>query len=152
MLLCMYIYLPVPMTRGLPPGCGSSEKWEVLRTRGRHSTICFDKPKIYTLRYVLTIHTKKWFLGAGFLGAPPISLSSPASRRGRDKTFVSQKGHKPHVAIFCHILPTFPYECSFIMCELRHFCDDPVCPDPVRKLSKLESVPAAVGRPKKLEA
>ena len=23
----------------------------------------------------LTIHTKKWFLGAGFLGAPPISLS-----------------------------------------------------------------------------
>ena len=22
----------------------------------------------------LTIHTKKWFLGAGFLGAPPISL------------------------------------------------------------------------------
>ena len=23
----------------------------------------------------LTIHTKKWFLGAGFLGAPPISLT-----------------------------------------------------------------------------
>ena len=24
----------------------------------------------------LTIHAKKWFLGAGFLGAPPISLKS----------------------------------------------------------------------------
>ena len=31
----------------------------------------------------LTIHTKKWFLGAGFLGAPPISLSegSPLKRK-----------------------------------------------------------------------
>ena len=28
----------------------------------------------------LTIHTKKWFLGAGFLGAPPISLRSCTSR------------------------------------------------------------------------
>ena len=28
----------------------------------------------------LTIHNNKWFLGAGFLGAPPISLRSGASR------------------------------------------------------------------------
>ena len=28
----------------------------------------------------LTIRTKKWFLGAGFLGAPPISLNSLALR------------------------------------------------------------------------
>ena len=27
----------------------------------------------------LTIHTKKWLLGAGFLGAPPISLSDPGA-------------------------------------------------------------------------
>ena len=53
-----------------------SQKGEVLR-RG-----------VGTLRYLLppnasvqgqpdglTIHTQKWFLGAGFLGAPPISLS-----------------------------------------------------------------------------
>ena len=42
------------------------EKWEVL-LRG-----------VGTLRHfflmVLTIHTKKWFLGAGFLGEPPTSL------------------------------------------------------------------------------
>ena len=34
----------------------------------------------------LTIHTKKWFLGAGFLGSPPISLTL---RRGF-KTAASQ--------------------------------------------------------------
>ena len=30
----------------------------------------------------LTIRTEKWFLGAGFLGAPPISLSWSAKPRG----------------------------------------------------------------------
>ena len=33
----------------------------------------------------LTIHAKKWFLGAGFLGAPPISLSMVAQRALRDQ-------------------------------------------------------------------
>ena len=41
--------------------------------RGRHSTIF-----VSTVQWQpdsLTIHTNKWFLGAGFLGASPISLS-----------------------------------------------------------------------------
>ena len=33
----------------------------------------------------LTIHTKKWFLGAGFLGAPPISLMRRPAGRGRGR-------------------------------------------------------------------
>ena len=38
--------------------------------RGGHSTkcICAVEPGH------LTIHTEQWFLGAGFIGAPPISL------------------------------------------------------------------------------
>ena len=43
--------------------------------RGRHSTI-FVPPNasVQWQPDGLTIHTNKWFLGAGFLGAPPISL------------------------------------------------------------------------------
>ena len=43
--------------------------------RGRHSTI-FVPPhaSVQWQPDGSTIHTKKWFLGAGFLGAPPISL------------------------------------------------------------------------------
>ena len=41
----------------------------------------------------LTIHTDKWFLGSGFLGAPPISLSA---------------GHpRPH---FGHLLRSVEFE------------------------------------------
>ena len=43
--------------------------------RGRHSTICI--PPNASVQWQpdgLTFHTKKWFLGASFLGAPPISL------------------------------------------------------------------------------
>ena len=43
--------------------------------RGRHSTIFF--PPNASVQWQLgglTIHIKKWFLGAGFPGAPPISL------------------------------------------------------------------------------
>ena len=43
--------------------------------RGWHSTI-FVPPNASVQRQLggLTIHAKKWFLGAGFLGTPPISL------------------------------------------------------------------------------
>ena len=47
--------------------------------RVRHSTIYFVPPKasVQWQPDGLTIHTKKWFLGAGFLGAPPISFITP---------------------------------------------------------------------------
>ena len=79
----------------------------------------------------------------------PRTPISPASRRGRDG--FSQKCHNAHV--FCHSL----FKCAHFarntihvvaVChilqhlmmtidhgELRHFCDDPVCPDTVWKLS-----------------
>ena len=70
----------------------------------------------------LTIHARKWFLRAVFLGASPISLrqpGSPASRRLRDERgfcrratncYLSQylilSAHMfPHVIIVCHMLP-----------------------------------------------
>ena len=45
--------------------------------RGRHSAMCVFPPNA-SVRWQpdgLTIHTKKWLQGAGFLGAPPISLT-----------------------------------------------------------------------------
>ena len=48
--------------------------------RGRHSTICF--PPNASVQWQpdgLTIYTKKWFLGARFLGAPPSSLTREGS-------------------------------------------------------------------------
>ena len=49
--------------------------------RGRHSAI-FVPPdaSVQWQPDGLTIHAKKWFLGAGFLGAPPISLTEGSSR------------------------------------------------------------------------
>ena len=71
-----------------------------------------------------------------------------ASRRGRDKVGFSQKGHTSHtfcnicfqcarVATCCHIFVTFwPHIPATIHYgEWRRFCNDPVCPDPVWKLS-----------------
>ena len=44
--------------------------------RGRHSTIFFPPNASVQLQPDgLTTHTEKWLLGAGFLGAPPISLT-----------------------------------------------------------------------------
>ena len=40
----------------------------------------------------LTIHTKKGLLGAGFLGAPPISLTLPG-RRGRTRIRTGLRNH-----------------------------------------------------------
>ena len=57
---------------------------------GRHPTICFDPLRTLLVKCPsaqwqpdgLTIHTNKWFLGAGFLGAPPISLNKqPLTKR-----------------------------------------------------------------------
>ena len=68
---------------------GESEKGKVL-LRGvgtlRYVLILSDNlfvkyPCVQWQPDGLTIHTKKWFLGVGYLGAPPISLSEG----GRDK-------------------------------------------------------------------
>ena len=44
--------------------------------RGRHSTMISFPPKasVQWQPDGLTVHAKKWFLGAGFLGAPPIYI------------------------------------------------------------------------------
>ena len=71
---------------------------------------------------------------------------SPASRRGRDKHCFHTRGTNPlHFAIVCfkvtccHMLrtfcPHFPMNVHYR--ESRHFCEDPICPDPVWKLSRL---------------
>ena len=67
--------------------------WSVVRERGsapkggRHSTIFFPADaSVLWQPDVLTIYTKKLFLGAGFRGAPPISLTKgplPRKRHGR---------------------------------------------------------------------
>ena len=41
------------------------------------------------------------------------------------------------VGLSVHALPHFPMEVDYDYGKMRHFCDDPVCLDPVRKLSKL---------------
>ena len=75
---CRAISRPTPRRR--PPGRPA----QLLRERGSaperggHSTIVF--PPNASVQWQLddlTIHTRKWFLGAGFLGAPPISPSYP---------------------------------------------------------------------------
>ena len=61
-------------------------------------------------------------------------------RQGSGQTGLSRKGHTfvlsalilPHV-ICCHMLMYFPMNIDYL--ELRHFSDDPGCPDPVWKLS-----------------
>ena len=53
-----------------------SEKGEVfLRGVGTLRYLFLPDASVQWQPDGLTIHTKKWFLGAGFLGAPPISLS-----------------------------------------------------------------------------
>ena len=51
---------------------------------GRHSTI-FSPPNasVQWRPDCLTIHTKKWLLRAGFLGAPPISLVLPVGANSK---------------------------------------------------------------------
>ena len=49
--------------------------------RDRHSTISF--PPHASVQWQpdgLTVHTKKWFLGAGLLGAPPMSVRTQTRR------------------------------------------------------------------------
>ena len=55
---------------------GKSEKGKVL-PRGLGGTLRYSFPPNASVQWQpgdLAIHTEKWFLGAGFLGAPPISL------------------------------------------------------------------------------
>ena len=57
---------------------GGSEKGEVLLEGV--GTLRYSFPPDASVQWQpgqLTINTKKWFLGAGFLGAPPISLGDP---------------------------------------------------------------------------
>ena len=78
--------LPQAASAKLPPLLAAliSEKGEVLLRGVGTLRYSFYKSSVKTLLVKcpsvqwqpdgLTIHTKKWFLGAGFLGAPPISL------------------------------------------------------------------------------
>ena len=78
------------------------------------------------------------------LGREPSVTSELASRRGWDKRGFHRRVANPqsfcrscfmcaHVAIVCHISQNVPMNVDYG--ELRHFCDDPVCPDHVWKLS-----------------
>ena len=65
-------------------------------TRGRHSAIVF--PPSAPVQWQpdgLTIHTKKWFLGAGFLGAPAISLIPSQVRHARDEAEAARQPRAP---------------------------------------------------------
>ena len=71
-----------------------SENGEVL-LRGvgtpQQSLILSDKcPSVQWQQDGLTIHTNKWFPGAGFLGAPPVSLA--VSRHPRSTRFLPNTG------------------------------------------------------------
>ena len=67
----------------------NSEKGEVL-LRGV-GTLRYDFQPNASVQWQpgdLTIHTNKWFLGAGFLGAPPISFRKPGRALGATKAAV----------------------------------------------------------------
>ena len=74
-----------------------SEKGEVL-LRGLGTLRLFLKssgktlpvkcPSVQWQPHGLTIHTEKWFPGAGFLGAPPISLNQTL-QRDREPVFLA---------------------------------------------------------------
>ena len=52
----------------------------------------------------------------------------------------------PHVARVCRMLPYAPMNVYYE--QSRHFCDRPVCPDPVRELSsraELRGLQSTVG-------
>ena len=73
---------PIP-----PPQCQlSARERGSAPERGRHSTICF--PPNASVQWqpdglTIHIHTKKWFPGARFLGAPAISLTVGSGEGGK---------------------------------------------------------------------
>ena len=111
--------------------------------RGVGTLPCFFSPPNASVQWQpdgLTIHTKKWFPGAGFLGAPPISLDLSVSGRdgrepmleravkamrqmGRMRTFVL--AFHPRVHAHAKVVSTRGHtsarmqECSL---PLRHMC------------------------------
>ena len=61
----------------------------------------------------LTIHTKKWFLGAGFLGAPPISLISDLGQAPRpDPSCAVPAGSSPFGVARRHLRIDRPATCT----------------------------------------
>ena len=89
MYVCMYVYIYIYihilvesfLQTGFVSSCNrktlATEKGEVL-LRGV-GTLRYFVPPSASVRWQpggLTTHTNIWFLGAGFLGAPPISLRS----------------------------------------------------------------------------
>ena len=74
---------PDPQEWRLAQELQASEKGEML-LRGV-GTLQYPFPPNASVQWQpdgLTIHTKEWFLGAGFLGAPPISLRVSIGRPG----------------------------------------------------------------------
>ena len=63
---------------------GQREKGGRAPKRGRHSAMFLPTECISSVQGQpdgLTIHTKQWFLGAGFLESPPIYLVRPVFKR-----------------------------------------------------------------------
>ena len=98
----IYIYISISIsisisTRRSRARAGSARKVRERRSApkwGRHSTISFYSlvktllvrcPSVQWRPDGLTIHANRWFLGARFLGAPPISLIGRA-RLGKPRT------------------------------------------------------------------
>ena len=66
----IYIYTFFRERGSAPKGVGTL--YDICRSSVK--TLLVKCPSVQWQPDGLTIHTNKWFLGAGFLGAPPISL------------------------------------------------------------------------------
>ena len=105
----MYVYIHMCIHSPLP--------WHIYRGCRRVGERGRSPKEVGTLRYLLilsetlpvmcpsvqwqadglTIHTEKWFLGAGFLGAPPISLKA-AGIEGFSKPRAQTAANTTHIS------------------------------------------------------
>ena len=94
-MICMYvyIYIYIHIRNKANDHFLLSEKGEVL-LRGVGTLRYLFHPMPSALRQPggFAIHAKKWFLGAGFLGAPPISLKSRTRREIKSRARARRDG------------------------------------------------------------
>ena len=90
-----------------------SEKGEVL-LRGVGTLRCYFPPSasVQWQPGDLTIHTKKCFLGAGFLGAPPISLTGAGLRGGARPAAFGARTDGHEARLLRHLLLERPAGCG----------------------------------------
>ena len=95
---------PPPRRPGAAKVLGLEPWWGIHQRKGKCSS---EVSALYDMLFhqmhlcsgglmVLTIHTQKWFLGAGLVGAPPISLNS--SKTGR---WLLSGGHSVRDVVCC---------------------------------------------------